>query len=225
MSIKKPNDYVYFVFLDHGLSHYSFTGYTDSTGEYRFVEGKKDQFGNPIPMRFNFNKSSRQLKYHSSQKAIIEFLRNHPECEGSANSHGTAMFRELNENKDAEIAIQATMLRSKAETKVLALKGAELKDAAHAFGYFKEGDGLRLHYLLQIAYYNPDQIFDVLDAPDFKAKALFKLAVDKKLVIKKGVVYVYKEEKLGPEERDAVSKLLQDKDLFDAIAAELKRTV
>ena len=63
------------------------------------ISNRLDQYGNPLYRRFTWTESNRVMSIPNSQADVIEFLRNHPECEGSKNSSGVVVFKEMNQEK------------------------------------------------------------------------------------------------------------------------------
>src|SRR5688572_10789091 len=132
------NDYVSFIFTSPSNRSYGFRTYTDELGrELGFVDGY-DKNKQPIYHRWKWDQDgSRILTVHknktdkSSDKPeeclnAVDFLRNSPNCLGSPRgtfSHeGVQMdifFREINEEKSAEVALEVEMKRMEAQNLAL----------------------------------------------------------------------------------------------------------
>jgi hypothetical protein len=232
------NDFVYFVLVRNGNASYSFTGYTDqTTGETKVIHyGRKDHLGNDVPHRFKFDKAHRSLRVPKNKKdihgnSVVEFLRGFPECLNSPNGyykevegekkHINMWFKEMNEGKDAEIAIDAKRVKINAESTALNLEGDELAEMAILCGTMTEDEGIQKHRVLEYAGASPEKFMEMYNQPDRQATTLLKRAVHAGLVSQKGTMFIWEEITIGANESLAVSKLVEDTTLMDAIAQNL----
>ncbi len=233
--MKNFGDYTYFVYLGNN-KRYGFMTYRDPiTGQTKgYVIGKDDK-GQPIYKRWSFNyDSQRQIRVHKEEKDIngqsaIEFLRNSPECMDSPNAHmvnGTqvlAYFKELNQAKDAALALESRELAIKAQSMALNMKGVTLIDFAAIIGVFSpDEETLRLR-VLDFASNYPKKFLEMVDDPSQKAKALLKKAINASVFSLDGKQIKWEGKLIGADEDDAVSNLLKDDKLRKAIELNLAK--
>jgi len=233
--MKNFEDYVYFVYLGNNV-RYGFMTYRDPIkgNTVGYVIGKDDK-GNPIYKKWRFNyDSQRQIRVHKEEKDVnglsaIEFLRNSPECLGGPNGHmvnGTqvlAYFKEMNEAKDASIALESRELSLKAQSHAIALKGQELVDIAAILGLFNQDEeSLRLRVLDYASNY-PKKYLELVEDPSKKVKALLKKAIKASVFSIDGKQIKWEGKMIGADEDDAVSNLLKDEKLRKAIEINLSK--
>lgn len=228
--------YTYFVLKNPLQANYGFTGYTDKEGRSCFIPRGEDDRGNLIKRKFTFGRR-RQISIPNSQKEVIDFLRNHPNCEGSENgfyvvdSTGKQVqkridFVELNHEKDAKVATDAVELRHKAESIAIGLKDneEELRSVGINIGCNHDQSGMIYHYVLQFAENNPQKFLDIYEDPSRKAMSVVKEGLNKTNVLrKKGFMILWGDEHLGNDEQSAAKKLSDDPDLMKAIKDENQR--
>jgi hypothetical protein len=226
------NNYAYFVLLEgyRGRASSGFRGYQNEDGEVmELYMGQKDRNGNFIPRYFKFSRTKRYLHVNKKEKDlngknVVEFLRNHNLCEDSkANtSSGTSpLFREMNETRDAEIAVNYKTLVIKAGNAALALEGESLKAAATLCGCFSESESTQRHRVMEYAGTEPQHFLEVIEAPDFSTRALVKALVNKGIVKREGTMLKWENVLVGTDENAAVAKLISDEDLFNALSAKM----
>ncbi|KKN46950.1 hypothetical protein LCGC14_0667740 [marine sediment metagenome] len=234
------NNFVYFVLVRNGNASYSFTGYSDiETGEVKVINfGKKDpKTGNDLPHRFRFDRAHRSMRWNKNHKdihgnSVVDFLRNFPECGGSPGGvytevdgepfQSNMMFKEMNESKDAEIALDAKRLKNKAETTALKLKGEELSDMAVLCGMLSKDEGMQLHRVVEYAGASPEKWLEMYDQPERTVKALLQKAVAAGVVDNsRGTLYVWENITIGANESLAISKLMEDSSIREAIEQNL----
>lgn len=232
------NNYVYFVLVRNGNASYSFTGYTDQeTGDTKVMHmGRKDHHGNDVPHRFKFDRAHRSMRIPKNRKDIhgnlmVDFLRGFPECLNSPNGqyrvvdgekvHINMWFKEMNEGKDAMIAVDAKRTKIDAETTALNLKGDELSEMAILCGTMTTDEGMQLHRVLEYAGASPETFLELYNRPSRKATVLLKKAVAAGLVTTRGTMFIWEEITLGANEDLAVSKLMEDTTMRDAIEQNL----
>lgn len=232
------NNYVYFVLGRNSNASYSFTGYTDpDTGEIKAIyKGRKDAHGKDVPHRFKFDRAHRSMRVNKNERDIygnniVEFLRNYPECaesshgsyagEGKQRKQTNIWFQEINERKDADIAIEAKSAKIKAENVALYLEGDDLKAMAILFGEHRSDEGLQKHRVLEAAGADPEGFMKFYTAPDRHAKVLLTRAMNAKLVKQKGTLYLWEGVTVGTNYESAIAKLMDDAVLANAIEENL----
>ncbi len=238
----KFENFVYFSLIGGRLAQtpaqYSFTGFHDeSLGEVRAIYyGKKDRVsGEDEPHRFKFDRAHRTIRVPKDKldikgTDIATFLREFPECQGSPNGHYSEVdgkkiqrgyfFKEIIEGGDAKEAIAAKAKQIEAGNVALNLKGDELAQMAVMYECYSTGEKAELlqkHRVLEASGADPEQFLERYNAPDRKAKALIKDAVNCGVMNKHGEIYMLEDITLGASLDLAVSKLLGDSDLFDTI--------
>ena len=233
--MKKFEDYTYFVYMGNNV-RYGFSTYRDpiSGGTIGYVVGKDDK-GNPIykKWRFNFD-SQRQIRVHNSEKDLnglsaVEFLRNSPECIGGPNGvkvdgiQVLGYFKEVNEGKDAEFALEARELVLKAQNEAMALKGQKLVDVGAVLGLFVKDEGsLRLRVLDYASNY-PKKFLELMGDDTQPVKSLLNKAINAKVFSRDGRQIKWEGKLIGADEEDAVSTLLKDDKLRKAIEMNLAK--
>ena len=155
-------------------------------------------------------------------KSVVEFIENHPECEGSPLNRNITRFKRLNEEKDAELANKAKMTRLEAENAAFNLNPKELEEMCSLLGYPTGSEQMMRHRLLEVAGNDPDFFMGYLEAPDRKVRALIRKAVASKVITLRGTVHKFNETIIGADEDEAVAELLKDKDLKVALEKATK---
>lgn len=223
------DNFVYFVSKRLYGAPYGFTTYSDSDGNLCQIVDKKDKDGNAIPRRFSFSRKERTMRIPKAQKDIhgnmvVDFLRNHPECEGSPNNDGQmTMFKELNEGRDADLAINAKATRIEAENKAMSLEGQDLEDVCSLIGVFSKSPSIQKHRVLEFAGNEPDTFLTLFNSPDRTIRSLIRKSISAGVLNLRGKLITWEQEIIGSDENEAVSKLSGDKKLQDAIEKALKR--
>lgn len=213
------NDYVSFVLINPKRRAYR-TGrdYTDAKGNLCFVEaGVDNKTGTPIHRQFRFSQGRRVLSVSKHQTDAIEFLRNHPECEGSPNCRGMVEFKELNDERSAEIAQERELFVLKVKNMVVALDETSKIEVAKLCGIIEPSAVQRDFRLIQEAGISPEKVKDIIEAPDREARSLILEGIDFGILKKRGFMIMFDKEKLGNDEDNAVRKLLNESDLFDSL--------
>lgn len=234
-----PNDYVHFVYLTPKNASYGFSTYQTLEGDVKFISyGKDPKTGEPIKYFFTFSKKDRVIRVHKNKKdifgnSVVEFLRNSPECKNSPN--GTyepnengdlvqvgVIFKEMNEESDAEKAIAAKEYRLKAETLAANLKGEELHEVAALLGIYGK-ETLVKHAVMEVAGNRPPQFMEAYDNPNRKAFALIRKGLNAKVLLQKGSIIMWNDTTIGADEQDAVATLLKDKKMMTALSEAIKK--
>lgn len=226
------------------------SGYTDSVGAIkdntpgsgqkgRYIEyvTAKDNFGRDKAKRYQFNQSLGRLLTRPSDTDIYgrsqyQFLKNHPECEGSPNgiyeegpdgkkTQVGVSFRELDTAKDAAIALRADRERNKAETIALNLDEETLEEIAAIIGYFGEVDDMMYLKVGEFAKRTPGDFTRILDSDDRGYKAIIRKAVSEGIFREHGDVIKWENLTIGINEEDAVATLRKDKATLSALQEKL----
>jgi hypothetical protein len=233
--MKKFEDFIYFVYLGNN-KRYGFQTYRDGvTGQTcGYVLGKDDK-GNPLYKKWSFNTDSqRQIRVHKEERDVngqsaAEFLRNSPECFGSPNGHIVdgnqvlAYFKEVNDGKDAEIALESRAMSLKAQNHAISLKGQALIDFAALIGIFSSDEGTLSLRVLDYASNFPKKYLDMVEDPSAKVKALVKKAINSSVFHMDGKQIKWETKMIGADEDDAVSNLLKDEKLRKAVELNLAK--
>jgi hypothetical protein len=242
MAIKKKSDntttgFTYFVITNIQNAGYTFTGYTDREGNHRYIAMGENERGNKIYRRFKFSPSQRTLSIPNTQQDVIKFLREHPECQGSPNGHYypdgrggqvqvQVCFKEMNEGKDAQLAIDAIEKKAEATSLALSLKhpdnAEELNQMNTLCGGSAQDPSLQLFHVLKYAESSPIEFLNLYEDPSRKVKFIVKRGVQAGVLTTKGLMIMWHDVQLGVNSDEACRKLLLDRELMDAVENELK---
>lgn len=232
-----------FVFADRNAAaeggSYSFNSYTDIKGALGpsgariiYDEGQKDRHGRPVGKYFALNQSHYNLQAREDQAdtkglLLYDFLRNHPDCEGSPN--GTYIgdgedkiqlgvkFKLMNTAKDAQVALDAGIQKTKAQASALELDDNTLQEVAAHIGAFGEADELMRVKVYDWAGKRPKDYFEILHSGDRAVRAIIRKAIIDGIFRKQGEVIMWDNTVIGSNENSAVSTLLGDKRMLDAL--------
>lgn len=227
---KKVENYATFVALDPIVKNAStsFGAYNDEDGNRKYICYATDpRTGQDIVWKFKFNRDKRFVTVPLNKKDIngvlvVDFLRNHPLNANSGRGHKNPWFKEIDNGRDAEVAIESVKLRNEAENKALSLKPAELEELSAVLGF--SGDPkIKLHKLLQYATKNPTDFLSRFSDPNRKARALFEKAWDNKLITRKGFMFNFGDVFIGNDKDKAIIKIADDKEFQDIIEQALKK--
>lgn len=208
-----------------------------SKGRYvQYVQNKDDK-GRDVGKRFRFDQSLGRIMTRPSDRDIYgksqyEFLKNHPDCEGSPN--GTYVFdeegnkvqtgvtfRELNSAKDAEIALRADKARVKAEMTALTLDEKTLEEIANIIGYFGDVDEHMSLKVCEFARKKPGVFEELLNSDNRSVRALIRKAVQEGVFRLQGALIKWENTTVGVSEDDAIAKLMTNKEMTRAIQQKL----
>lgn len=213
----------------------SFRTYTDHANALgkghgvgvQYVTGVNDK-NQPIGKWFELSQSRRTLQVRETDRDIngilmYDFIKNSPECEGSPNlaQNATPRYKEMNEAKDAVVAIASNKKRTKALAKVWELEESgdieTLAELAAHIGYFDEPNELMIHKLAEWAEKRPEDFFEILETGDRPVRAAIRKALHEGVFTKRGPVIYWESTVIGANEDDAVSKIITDKEIGDAL--------
>ena len=237
--------YAYFVLLNPKKTKFSFSAYSTEIGDVRFLWNRKDyKTGEPMKRRFEFSKSYRTMRVPTAQVmkdqdnnivAVVDYLREHPECAGSPNAvrneNGIQitkpLFKEMNESKDAEIAVAARKIKIIAEMAALELTGSKLEALAAMCGYMPRGenfkDALAIHKCLEFAAVDPKGFLQLLSDDTHEMKSFLRKAMKSGIVVKISDNYLWGKILLGTDEDEAVAELLSDVQLVRGIQGKMNK--
>ncbi|MHA2404733.1 MAG: hypothetical protein ACXADH_17165 [Candidatus Kariarchaeaceae archaeon] len=217
--------FTYFVSLNPNAASFSFLAhFVDNDGEVHELVQKQDQYGNKTYRRFKWTQQNRTIRIPNKQKKVIEFLQAHPFCEGSPNgSEGGAAYKEINDSKAANIALEAKRLRSRAESIALAMDEDEIAEFAALIGSAHTDSGLRAHAVAEYAGNNPPHFIQLYEDPARAARALYAKAKKAGILKNKGFMVFWENVHLGNGDEKAIQKIFEDEQLSIAITEQLKK--
>ncbi len=236
-----------FVLVDRQLAakggEIAFNSYTDTAGHYTGEPGRaaqyvtsKDQNGRDKGKYFNLSQSHYNFRVTEGEKDIYgrsqyDFLANYPGCAGSPNGFYTGegddrvqlgvLFKLMDTDGDAKIALETSIRKTKAEASALEVDDETLKDLAAHIGTFGEAGDLMRHQVYQWAGKRPADYFEVLNSGDRGIRAIVRKALEQNIFTKKGTIILWGETVIGSNEDDAVAKLMREKDIIDALQEKM----
>lgn len=233
--IKDFGKYVYFLYVGNNPK-YSFRTYTDPTTghEAGYVIGY-DKNKQPLYKEWYFDYSGkRQIRVSTEEvdkegKKAVDFLRNSPEFYSNPNglyvagAQVLAMFREINEDAEAQTAVDSRAKVIEAQAKALKLKGQELKDVAAVIGVFTDKEAVLTHRVIDFAANFPDKFVALVDDASLQVRSLIKRAVNAGVFKVDGRVIKWEGKVIGADEDDAVSALMKDETLKKAVKLNLEK--
>ena len=236
-----PRKDKFFVMLNPKKKKYSFNGYTDRDGNVQYLWNRKDDDGHPLKRRFEFSRGFRNMRIPEGQimfapvygneepekVSVVEFLLNHPECVGSPNNTGQRfMFKLMDTDGDAKLAIEARKIKVKAENVALTLEGDKLRAVAAMVGYRPKGEyseNMATHHCMESAARDPEFFLGIVDDDTIEMRAFVRQAIDADVVSLKGDMVFWGKVLLGNDEEEAAGKLISDEQLYRGIKAKMKK--
>ncbi len=240
----KAPEYVYFVFNKGTNAGWGFSTYQDKVGAVLDKDGvgypgkvvsiyyQLDKNNKPIPYFFSMSMRDRVLKVEKDKTdmygvSVVEYLRNSPECKGSPNgnysdvenpdSQTGVFFKEMNEEADARVALDAKDYRRNAENLAAGLSLEEVYEVNALLGQFKKGETFARHYILEVAGNKPDIFMRAYENPQRKALALIKKGISKGILKTQGSVVIWAKTTVGLDELDAAANIQKDKKMIEAL--------
>lgn len=219
----------------------SFRTYTDRAGALGRGTGQgvqyvvsKDDRGRDRGKNFTISQAHNALLVREADRDIygtlmLDFIKNYPECEGSPNgdyitdADGNQIqlnvkFRLMNDDADAEVALQATLNRSKAQLSVLELDGQTLMEvAAIGLGMHGQPTDIMRFKVSEWAGKRPIDYFNILDSGDRLLRAIIRKAVNDGILTVRGELVYWGNQLLGSSEDNAIKFLMENKDTYDAL--------
>ena len=206
--------------------------YNDENGDERklVVDNRN---GREIKANIKFPAGKRMITIPLNKKDIegrsfVDFLKNSPYCKGSPVCEGEGMFYEYDLKRDAKVAIEETRERNKAESYALELYGTgeKLKQMALYVGCFDEDPEVQHAQVLEYARLQYRDFNDKADTPEIANTAIFKEALNKGVILKKGFLFEANLNKtkvsLGNSEPKSIAKIASDDTLREAILSRIE---
>jgi hypothetical protein len=222
----------------------SFRDYTDRAGVFgstgvsvQYVVSRDDR-GRDKGKFFTLSQQHNAFVVNDTDKDIygklmFEFIANHPWCEGSPNGkysvnengdrvQSDVKYRLMNSEADAEVALMATLNRSKAQLSAGEIDPQTLLEvSAIGIGYHGDPDKTMRHKVVEWAGKRPNDYFEVLNSGDRLVRALIRKGIaDNILTLKDPLIY-WGNTLLGTDEDGAVKTLVDDKDRFSALSEKV----
>jgi len=227
-------------YIRPNIGSISFGSYTDKAGVFgktgvvvQYVVSKDDR-GRDKGKYFTLSQSHNAFVVNETDcdiynKTMYDFIANSPWCEGSPNGkyiideHGDkkqidVKYRLMNTEADAEVALEATLNRSKAQLSAGEIDSQTLLEvAAIGIAFHGEPDKTMRHKVVEWAGKRPNDYFEVLNSGDRLVRALIRKGIaDNILTLKDPLIY-WGNTLLGTDEDGAVKTLVDDKDRFEAL--------
>lgn len=229
--MKNLDEYVYFVFISPYNESYGFSGYTDKRGKACFYSNSYDKNNRPIPFKWRFDQNHRVLKVHKDQVDIlgtnaVDYLRGCPDCVASPNSLGdgkVGWFKEMNEDKDAQVAMEFKALRTEASTKAINAKGPDFEDMCALLNIFTGSESTKRFKLTDAAEADPKTFLRIYEDPTRKMRSLIRRGLETGVLRKEGPMIFWENKEIGQDEDFAVSALKSDDKLKKAIEANITK--
>lgn len=227
-------NYFQFIQLKPSEGDKSFISYSDREGNTYKAIASIDQHGNKKPFVITWSARNRIYRNTKNRKVMVEvngkikdmllyeYIKGYDKVEGSPNLRGAAEYKELDEVKDAKLALSRKQTVAKAANVALALEGENLSDMAAMIGVFKNDPDVQKFRVAEFADQDPDKFFEIYDSPDFKAKALIRKSVNAGISKKKGRSFEWGGE-LHADENDFVSALLKDEKKLLALKKQVSK--
>jgi hypothetical protein len=231
--------YVYFTLTKGNVTgSMGFSSFQDNDGNhYRAING----YGpSGVPRSFNINFSPAEEIYRAGKNQrvtvlvnntaenwlLVDYLRKSSLCEGSPNLRGVPMYKEIDEEKDAGILVDAKRLRKKASDAAFELesKPKELAEIAQLIGEFRDDKNIQFSSILNFADADPKTFLSYVESPDRQARALIKKGLSTGELKMKGKLIVWKNETVGIDEDEATQRLIREPDLMKAIQLAVKKS-
>lgn len=221
----RPSDFVYFVLVSDLANKSSFgfpIDYNDTETGERIVEYDVKGY----PLRIKFDRSHRNYRVPAKNQDLLEKLRNHPLCLNSPNGDYikdretgerkqiNAAFKEVNEDKDAEVMIDASVKRAEALKSAIELMKDERKaiEVCLLLGIKSNQGKQSFSNLLLYAEKEPDHFMDVISSSDLECRGLAKKAIEIGILQRIGVNFTAGDVAFGTDFEDVVLKLLKDEE-------------
>jgi hypothetical protein len=223
-----------------GIGSISFGSYTDKAGVFgttgvavQYVVSRDDR-GRDKGKFFTLSQSHNAFIVNETdqdiyKKTMFDFIASSPWCEGSPNGkyiideNGDrkqidVKYRLMNSEADAEIALEATLNRSKAQLSAGEIDAQTLLEvAAIGIAYHGEPDKTMRHKVVEWAGKRPNDYFEVLNSGDRLIRALIRKGISDNILTLKDPLIYWGNTLLGTDEDGAVKTLVDDKDRLSAL--------
>lgn len=230
----------------------SFRTYTDIAGVFgrkgagvMYVDGI-DQNGRPKGKNFTIGQSHNAFVVRKDQAdvneiSMFDFIANSPFCLGSPNGtyvddetapdgkrQTNAYYKLMDSEGDAEIALDATERRAKAQLSAFTIDEDTLVEvAAIGLGLLGPPTKIMRHKVVEWSGKRPADYFEILESGDRLYRAIIRKAIAEGTLTVKGSLIYWNLELIGGDENAAIKYLLDNKDVLNALqeAVDLKATV
>jgi hypothetical protein len=217
-----------FTMLRPNFGGFSFNTYFNEDGEQQSLTIGYDKYNRPVTKRLNFAAGVRSLPVRNGEKDLngklfVDHIRESPFCEGSLLCpEGTAVFKELNPAKDAEVLVNNERLLFEAKQIAFGVEGKELDTLAAVVGCHSTEEGIKRKALLDFATHNPQGLIEANKANDKDVVADVKSFVASGVIKKKGFLHEWvtgngESVLIATSEKLAVKKFMEDKKLYKAV--------
>lgn len=226
--------------LRPAIGSVGFSSYTDKAGVFgrkgaavQYVVSRDNQ-GRDNGKYFTLSQSHNAFMVREGDtdiygKSMDDFIANSPECEGSQNgtyvkdANGDTVqlnvkFRLMDNEADAEVALEASLNRSKAVLSASEIDDQTLSEvAAVGIGYHGNPDKLMRHKVVEWANKRPADYFEILNSGDRAVRALIRKGIAKgTLTVKHPLIY-WENRMIGTDEDAAVKTFTDEPDLQKAL--------
>lgn len=223
------------------MGTFSFRDYTDKTNALGKGSGisvqyviSKDARGRDRGKFFTLSQSHNAFMVNDTDTDLYgvrmyDFIANSPFCEGSPNGNYrrdengdliqvNIMFRLMNSEADAEVALEADIRRSKAQLSAAEIDEQTLLEVATiGLGRTGDPDKVMRHAVVQWAGKRPQDYFDILDSGDRPIKSAIRRALSDRIFEQKGSLIYWGQTLIGADEDTAVATLMKDEQLLNAL--------
>lgn len=224
------------------MGTFSFRDYTDKTNALGRGSGisvqyvvSKDGRGRDKGKFFTLSQSHNAFMVNDTDTDLYgvrmyDFIAYSPFCEGSPNGNYrknpetgdleqvNIMFRLMNSEADAAIALEADIRRSKAQLSAAEIDEQTLLEiAVIGLGRTGDPDKVMRHSVVQWAGKRPQDYFDVLESGDRPVRSAIRRALTDKIFEQKGSLIYWGQTLIGPDEDAAVTTLMKDEQLLNAL--------
>ncbi len=235
--------------IRENLGSLNFRTYTDRVGALgrgaglavQYVVGQ-DEKGRPKGKNFSLNQSHNAFKVNEEDRDVhgttmMEFLSNYPNCQDSPNgiysvdANGDRVqmnveFRLMNSDADAEVALDATINRTKAQASALDLDPQTLMEvAAIGIGLHGEASSVMRLRVSEWAGTRPNDYFEVLNSGDRQLRAVIRKAVADGIFREQGELIYWGNTMIGTSEDAAVKFLVESPDSLAALQEKMNLKV
>lgn len=238
-----PSNFTHFALINPISGSWGFVSYSDGDHTYEAIRGLNPQSGQPIPFSVFFSVRDRVYRCGNAQDVqvivdgvtktpmkmkVADYLRNHPNCEGSKANLETgepAIFKEMDEKKDAGMHLSRIKRRTDAVNTALAMTPEQLDEIAPVIGTFNDDPDVKQRAVVMFAEQDPESFFSFVEKKDeTPVRALIRKAIRMNTLRNMGSAIFWDKETLGGTEDQAVAYLLANKDKLDALKMAVKKT-
>lgn len=231
------------------IGSFGFRNYTDKAGVFgrkgspvEYVTSRDDK-GRDKGKYFTLDQAHNAFMVREGDsdiydKSMKKFIESSPWCEGSPNGTYTknaegdeiqldVKFRLMNTEADAEVALEASLIRSKAVLSAGELDDQTLSEVAViGIGHHGNPDKLMRHKVVEWANKRPKDYFEILNSGDRSARALIRQAISKGILTVKHPLIYWGDRVIGTDEDKAVKTIIDsptDKDaLIEAVGFKVE---